>query len=93
MANNENSGDSNNVMRQENEYEVLKSIFGNNFIDLRELEPQKRAKNKQNEPNFRKLPAFKIRLFPLNSQSQSDNRNIYVQIDLKIEFSPTYPNK
>ena len=94
MATNENSGDGNIFSRQENEYEAIKSIYGNNFIDLRELEqqnPQKRTKTKQNERL--RLPAFKITLFPLNSQSQSDNINIYVQIDLKIEFTPTYPNK
>ncbi len=92
MATNESS--INEINRQECEVEVIKSIFGNYCVDLRELEEtqqqQQKRKNKQHE---RKLPALRITLFPLNSQSQSENTIFYVQIDLKVEFTPTYPNK
>ncbi len=98
MATNESS--INEINRQECEVEVIKSIFGSYCVDLRELEEtqqqqqqqqnQQKRKNKQNE---RKLPALRITLFPLNSQSQSENTIFYVQIDLKVEFTPTYPNK
>ena len=94
------TNDSSIISRQENEFEVLKSIFGNNFIDLRELEEQnlqqqqqQKRKSKLSSLNERRLPSFRISLFPLNSQSQSDERNVYVQIDLKVEFTPAYPNK
>lgn len=102
MAFNKNIGDDDDstsiINRQETEFEVIKSIFGNNFIDLRELEEQpnnqqQQQKRKSIKQCEHRLPAFRITLFPLNSQSQSDNRNIYVQIDLKVEFTPTYPNK
>jgi len=92
--------------RQENEIIALKSIFWNDFEDLRnEKKPQvvKEAKraNQNGQPNnlgtctnaaATNVPLVRITLFPQNSQSQTD-RHLYVQIDLKVKFTPNYPNE
>ncbi len=72
--------------RQENEICVLKSIYEDNFIDLKTD-----TTNTSNKPNF------KIILHPLNSQSQADLNNEhkqqYVQIEIKVQFTKNYPNE
>jgi hypothetical protein len=93
--------------RQENEIIALKSIFWNDFEDLRnekKTQVVKEAKRgNQNIPmnsnleactNFvlQNVPLVRITLFPQNSQSQ-DDRHFYVQIDLKVKFTPNYPNE
>ena len=93
--------------RQENEIIALKSIFWNDFEDLRnDKKPQvnKEAKrtnqniqltnnnNVETNANLLNVPLVRITLFPQNSQSQ-DNRHLYVQIDLKVKFTPNYPNE
>jgi hypothetical protein len=89
--------------RQENECIALKSIYGNYFIDLREeLLQQQQANNQKpnNKPNKAnnntdvEHPLFKITLFPVNSQSTDvQQRENYVQIDIKVKFSNEYPNE
>ena len=84
---------------QENEITVLKSIFCNNIVDLRD-EANKQAVNNSKEKVKQQQSATKadndpvicITLFPQSSQSQHD-RDIYVQIDLKIKFTANYPNE
>jgi hypothetical protein len=75
--------------RQENEISVLKSIFWNHFTDLREEQQIQNAKKTTTDLN---TPIFRITLFPQNSQSQ-DDRQLYVQIDLKVKLTPNYPNE
>lgn len=96
---NDENGDGDLITRQENEVCVLKSIFGGYCVDLREEkvgeQTQQHQKRKKQSATCdqRRLPVLRITLFPLNSQSQSDQQKIYVQIDLKVEFTPNYPNK
>lgn len=71
--------------KQEDELMVLQSIYSSNFVDLREV----KEKNSKKKP----YPIFKITLFPLNSESQHEVNQYYVQIDLKIKFGPEYPNE
>jgi len=85
---------------QENEITVLKSIFCNNIVDLRD-EANKQTVNNNNKEKVKQQPSttktdndpiISITLFPQSSQSQHD-RDIFVQIDLKIKFTPNYPNE
>lgn len=85
---------------QENEITVLKSIFCNNIVDLRD-EANKQAVQNSNKEKVKQQqngikadndPIICITLFPQSSQSQHD-REIYVKIDLKIKFTPNYPNE
>lgn len=69
--------------KQEDELMVLQSIYSSNFVDLREV------KHGKKKPN----PIFKITLLPLNTESQHELNNFYVQIDLKIKFGPNYPTE
>ena len=70
--------------RQENEVCALKSIYLNECVDVRE---NPKAKRQQTDN-----PVPKITLHPQNSDSQV-NRELYVQIDLKIKMTPNYPNE
>jgi hypothetical protein len=69
--------------RQENEINVLKSIYPNDFVDLRE--DVKLNANKTNN-------LVRITLYPQKSQSQ-DNREHYVQVDLRLKIRQNYPNE
>lgn len=86
------------AVRQENEIQVLKSIFGNNFTDLRDVKIQsqkeKRHHHHQKSTNndLSNAVMFKVTLFPQTSQSQNNNE-FYVQIDLKVRFTANYPNE
>jgi hypothetical protein len=87
--------------RQENEVVALKSIYSNFFVDLREEQASHKTANhrerKANTPvqllQNECFPIFKITLFPVNSQSQETLSEPFVQIDLKIKFTPEYPNE
>lgn len=76
--------------RQQNEIVALKSIFCNNIIDLRD-EIKEKHHNKKSTIN-NDLPVLCITLYPQNSQSQV-NRQVYVQVDLKIKLPQNYPNE
>ena len=92
--------------RQENEIIALQSIFCNEFEDLRHEKKsqtiQSKRVNSQNSllnngtdaanTTAGNVPIVRITLFPQNSQSQ-DDRHLYVQIDLKVKFTPNYPNE
>lgn len=90
------------AVRQENEIQVLKSIFGNNFTDLREIIKLQSQKEKCHHHHHQQKSAanndfsnsvmFKVTLFPQSSQSQNNNE-FYVQIDLKVRFTSHYPNE
>ena len=69
--------------RQENEINVLKSIYPNDFVDLRD--DVKFNPNKTNN-------LVKVTLYPQKSQSQ-DNREHFVQVDLRLKISQNYPNE
>ena len=73
--------------RQENEITVLKSIYANDFFDLREEPNVNKATNNSNSNLVR------IRLYPQKSQSQDHRYDFYVQIDLKLKIVPNYPNE
>lgn len=80
--------------RQENEITVLKSIYANDFADLRKEQQQTTKVNVNKTPtvNHGNSNLVRITLYPQKSQSQ-DNRDLYVQIDLKVKITPNYPNE
>ena len=71
--------------RQENEIIVLKSIYSNDFVDLR---PNAAAAASGTGANL-----VRITLFPKKSQSQDNREKNYVQLDLKLKITPLYPNE
>ena len=83
--------------RQENEIIALKSIYCDHFEDLRYSNTEKKAstaakERKSSIANSDAPPVVRITLLPQNSQSQ-DHRLLYVQIDLRVKFTPNYPNE
>ena len=77
--------------RQQNEIDALKSIYANDFADLRN-ENQTKLNTKTTPANHGNNNFVRITLYPQKSQSQ-DNRDLYVQIDLKVKITPNYPNE
>ena len=81
---------------QENEIIALKAIYCNDFEDLRSDKKSNQivgAKEKKSFlPGDNNVPLVRVTLFPQNSQSQHE-RNLYVQIDLRVKFTPNYPNE
>jgi hypothetical protein len=80
--------------RQENEITVLKSIYLDECVEIKD---EKKAiidnKKKQQSP-VDSATILKITLHPQNSQSQNNfDRESYVQIDLKIKIVSNYPNE
>ena len=94
--------DNSTLERQENEVIVLKSIYSNYFVDLKEEQIKQLSNNKNNQVREKKsnaavpvdnLPLFKIILFPASSQSQDLLREPFVQISLRVKITPNYPNE
>lgn len=90
--------------RQENEVIALKSIYLNNFDDLREAaataaasvpsSPATKSSHSKKEQANSHLPWFKITLFPASSQSHDIlSHEVYVQLDFKVKFTDEYPNQ
>lgn len=69
--------------RQKDEIKALKSIYAENFSNLNENDTKKTSNNLK----------FKITLFPTKSQSQYEQKQFYVKIDLVVEFTSDYPNE
>jgi hypothetical protein len=82
--------------RQENEINVLKSIYLNDLVDLTN-ELNLNNKKKQQSPvlaNANPSPVIRISLKPQNSESQCEAVNEqHVKIDLKIKLPANYPNE
>ena len=85
--------------RQENEINVIKSIYLDDCIELKD-EPKKHAidgKKKQQSPvaeTATNAPVLRITLNPQNSQSQSNfDQEAHVKVILKIKLTPNYPNE
>ena len=74
---------------QENEVTVLKSIYLNECVDVREEVAAGKSNKRQQNNDY---PTLRITLHPQNSDSQV-NREQYVQIDLKVKMTPGYPNE
>ena len=71
--------------RQENEIIVLKSIYSNDFVDLR---PNANVNAVGAGANL-----VRITLYPQKSQSQDNRGKYHVQVDLKLKITPLYPNE
>lgn len=81
--------------RQENEINVLKSIYLNDLVDLTH-EYQVTNKKKQQSPpnNANPPPVIRISLRPQNSESQCNlDQDQHVKIDLKVKLPANYPNE
>ena len=85
--------------RQENEIYVIKSIYLDDCIELKD-EPKKHAidsKKKQSPvaaETGTNAPLLRITLNPQNSQSQSNfDQEAHVKVILKIKLTPNYPNE
>ncbi|PBC28880.1 Eukaryotic translation initiation factor [Apis cerana cerana] len=66
--------------RQENEIEVLKSIFGDELCDLR------------HEKNKRKWQPLDILISLMPQKGMSGPAKVYAQIDLRVMCSNKYPD-
>ena len=81
--------------RQENEINVLKSIYLNDLVDLTH-EYHGTNKKKQQSPvnNANPPPVIRISLKPQNSESQCHlDQEQHVKIDLKVKLPVKYPNE